>query len=187
MAASPVQFDQQPLVVVMGVSGSGKSTVGAALAKHLKLPFLDADDYHPASNVEKMSKGIALTDQDRWPWLSALSAAMVKEAHNIGGVVATCSALKRSYRDFILNEVTRPLMFIFLEGDRDTLYTRMQQRSDHYMPPSLLDNQLETLEPPSADEPAASFSVLHSVDELVMQITSSLACKKSSDGDAQDA
>ncbi len=180
MAALPVRFDRQPLVVVMGVSGCGKSTVGAALANNLNLPFLDADDYHPASNVDKMSSGVALTDEDRWPWLSALSTAMVEEADKTGGVIATCSALKRSYREYILEQVARPLMFIFLDGDRDTLYARMQQRCDHYMPASLLDSQLGTLEVPQDDEPAATFSVLISIDELVKQISDNLNSMQSS-------
>ena len=174
MAALPVQFERRPLVVVMGVSGCGKSTIGLALAQHWDLPFLDADDYHPATNVDKMSNGIPLTDEDRWPWLQALSQAIVAAADEAGGVIATCSALKRKYRDFILMQVDRPLLFVFLDGDRDTLFARMQQRSDHYMPASLLDSQLADLERPHADEPAATFSVDKPVDALVDEIVNRL-------------
>ncbi len=174
MVGSPVQFEQRPLLVVMGVSGCGKTSVGVGLAQRLELPYLEADDYHPASNVDKMSRGIPLTDDDRWPWLQALSQAMANAADQSGGVVATCSALKRKYRDKILQQVDRPLLFIFLDGDRDTLFARMQQRSDHYMPPSLLDSQLADLERPDADEPVATFSVDQSVDELVNEIVTRL-------------
>ncbi len=158
----------------MGVSGCGKSTIGLALAQQLDLPFLDADDYHPPSNVDKMSSGIPLTDEDRWPWLQSLSLAIVAAADQAGGVVATCSALKRRYREYILEQVNRPLLFVFLDGDHDTLFARMQQRSDHYMPPSLLDSQLADLQRPDADEPAATFLVDKPVDELVDEIVSSL-------------
>ncbi|MDJ0832199.1 MAG: gluconokinase [Gammaproteobacteria bacterium] len=178
MAALPVQFERRPLVVVMGVSGCGKSTIGVALAQHWDLPFLDADDYHPASNVDKMSKAIPLTDEDRWPWLQSLSQAMVAAADQAGGVVATCSALKRKYREYILQQVDRPLLFVFLEGDRETLFARMQQRSDHYMPPSLLDSQLADLERPHADEPAATFSVDKPVGELVEEIVGRLDARQ---------
>ncbi len=174
MAVLPVHFKQKPVVIVMGVSGSGKSTVGLALARQLGLPFLDADDFHPPANVDKMSRAIPLSDEDRWPWLAALSSGMADAADRTGGVVATCSALKRCYREYLLKQVARPLMFVFLDGDRDTLYERMKQRSDHYMPVSLLDSQLATLERPHADEPAATFSVLKSIDELISEITGSL-------------
>lgn len=158
----------------MGVSGSGKSTLGLALARRLDLPFLDADDYHPASNVDKMSHGIPLTDDDRWPWLQSLGRAMASQADESGGVVATCSALKRSYRERILQQVGKPLLFVFLDGDRGLLYTRMQQRSDHYMPPSLLDSQLADLQRPGEDEPVAAFSIDQSIDHLVDEIVTHL-------------
>lgn len=174
MAASPVQFEQRPLLVVMGVSGCGKTSVGVALAQRLELPYLEADDFHPPRNVDKMSRGIPLTDEDRWPWLQSLAQAMANAADQAGGVVATCSALKRRYREYILDQVDRPLLFIFLEGDRDTLFARMQQRSDHYMPPSLLDSQLADLEQPDTDEPVATFSVSKPVDELVQEIVNEL-------------
>ncbi len=178
MAELPVHFDQRPIVVVMGVSGSGKSTVGLALAQHLELPFLDADDFHPQSNIDKMSRGAPLNDEDRWPWLQSLSQAMKGESERTDGVVATCSALKRSYRQYILQQVGKPMVFILLDGDRDTLYHRMTKRSDHYMPPDLLDSQLADLEYPDSDEPVMTCSILNSIDSLVSEITASLGTEK---------
>lgn len=134
-------------VVVMGVSGSGKTTVGAALADALGMPFTDGDALHPAANVAKMSAGIPLTDEDRAPWLDAIGAVLAA-----GPVVVACSALKRAYRDR-LRTAAPDLQLVYLEADRDVLRDRMSQRT-HFMPPSLLDSQLATLEPPSADERA---------------------------------
>ncbi len=173
-AVLALRFEQRPVVVVMGVSGSGKSTVGLAMARQLDLPFLDADDYHPAANVDKMARGKALTDEDRRPWLESLSRAIGGEAEREGGVVAACSALKRSYRRHILERIGRPAVFVFLDGDRETLYERMHKRSDHFMPPSLLDSQLADLEKPGTDEPVLTFSVGQSVDRLVAAATAVL-------------
>lgn len=156
----------------MGVSGSGKSTIGEALALRARLPFLDADDYHPPSNVEKMSTGIPLTDEDRWPWLAALGDAMRAAADAEGGVVATCSALKRAYRSRLSEHVGRPMIYALLDGSRETLFKRISARKDHYMPPSLLDSQLAALEKPGADEPARTFSIEQDVDAIVAEIES---------------
>jgi len=177
-AELPVHFDQQPLIIVMGVSGSGKSTLGIALAQHLHLPFLDADNFHPAANVDKMSRAIPLTDEDRWPWLLSLCQAVNQEVGTAGGAVATCSALKRRYRDFIRTHIKHPLVFVLLDGTRETLLKRMQQRNDHYMPPSLLDSQLADLERPAADEPSLTFSIAKGVDELSKEIVSKLISDK---------
>lgn len=174
-AASPVRFDNRPVVVVMGVSGSGKSTVGAALALRQGLPFLDADDYHPEANVAKMSQGVPLTDTDRWPWLRALGKAMRDNADQTGGVVATCSALKRIYREKLSGHVGVPLVYVLLDGDRETLFKRMNARKDHYMPPSLLDSQLATLERPGPDEPFLIASIDRDVDTIVDDLMTDLA------------
>jgi len=123
-AVSRVRFDRRPVVVVMGVSGCGKSTVGAALAERQGLPFLDGDDFHPDANVGKMSRGIPLTDEDRWPWLATLGAAMRSNADKAGGVVATCSALKRAYRTKLTEAIGLPTVFVLLDGSRDTLLAR---------------------------------------------------------------
>lgn len=139
----------KPLVVVMGVSGSGKSTIGALLAAQLGVPFIDADDLHPASNVGKMAAGIPLTDDDRWPWLAQVGAALA-ERRGSGAVIA-CSALKRAYRDAIRHPASS-VRFVLLEGTRDLIAVRIGQRVDHFMPPALLDSQLAMLEPLGLDE-----------------------------------
>ncbi|KAA5605109.1 gluconokinase [Roseospira marina] len=174
-AASSVRFERRPVVVVMGVSGSGKSTVGAALALRLGVPFLDADDFHPPANVDKMSRGLPLTDVDRWPWLEALGAAMGARADDVGGVVAGCSALKRAYRARLTDTVGRPLVFLVLDGRRETLFARMSARQGHYMPPSLLDSQLADLERPADDEPALVLSIEQDADALVAEALDALA------------
>lgn len=138
-------------LIVMGVSGSGKSTIARALAEGLELPFFEGDAFHSAENVRKMAAGIALTDEDRGPWLDALSAAIAAR-YLKGGIVVTCSALKRAYRDRLRRNIGRPLFFIYLSADRGTLASRIQARTGHYMPISLLDSQLETLDVPGTDE-----------------------------------
>jgi gluconokinase len=136
----------------MGVSGSGKSTIGALLADALAVPFVDGDSLHPPANVAKMSRGIPLDDSDRWPWLAAVGGALA-DAKSTGLVVA-CSALKREYRDAIRAEAP-DAAFIELSVSREVLQQRMGARTDHFMPPSLLDSQLVTLEPLTSDERGA--------------------------------
>jgi gluconokinase len=148
--------DRKPLVVVMGVSGSGKSTVGRLLAERLGVPFEDADNLHSKANVVKMAAGHPLTDEDRWPWLSKVAAAM-SDAEGTG-VVMACSALKRRYRDAILAEEPRA-RFVYLEGSRPLLESRLARRAGHFMPISLLDSQLDDLEPLAADEPGITVSI----------------------------
>ena len=173
-AVSQVRFECRPVLVVMGVSGSGKSTVGTELAGRLGLPFLDADDFHPATNVAKMSQGIPLTDEDRWPWLESLGRAMRNANVETGGVVATCSALKRAYRDHLRNHIGVPVIFVLLDGDRKTLYARMQTRKNHYMPPSLLDSQLADLERPGPDEPVITVSIEKTVAQIAADLEAAL-------------
>ena len=134
--------------VVMGVSGCGKSTVGALLADRLGVPFLDADDLHPAGNLAKMAHGTPLDDADRWPWLRLVGLALA--AHPDGAVVA-CSALRRAYRD-LLRDAVPGLRFVHLVGTREQPASRMGARERHFMPVSLLDTQLATLEPLGGDE-----------------------------------
>lgn len=136
-------------IVVMGVSGAGKSSVGIALALLLGVGFVDADELHPPANVAKMAGGISLTDTDRWPWLDLVGAAFA-DAHETGLVIA-CSALKRSYRDAI-RAAAPGVEFVHLRVSRPTLAERVTLRPDHFMPPSLLDSQLEILEPLEPDE-----------------------------------
>jgi carbohydrate kinase (thermoresistant glucokinase family) len=133
--------------IVMGVSGSGKTTVGKLLAKKLDLPFYDADDFHPKQNVQKMEAGEPLTDQDREPWLNHLSEMITRWNSNSGAVLA-CSALKESYR-LTLKAGDNNVQFVFLDGDIDLIRKRMKSRKGHYMPSSLLESQFEALEMPS--------------------------------------
>jgi len=144
-------------IVVMGVAGSGKTSVGERLAAHYGCPFRDADEFHPAANIAKMSAGIALNDDDRWPWLDAIAAAIRDAAPN--GIVVACSALKRVYRERISERAARPVTFVFLDGSLATLRQRIGGRRGHFMPPSLLDSQLATLERPSPDEDAVRVSI----------------------------
>jgi gluconokinase len=143
-------------IVVMGVSGCGKSTLGAGLARRLGWAFLEGDDFHPAANRAKMAAGIALSDEDRAPWLDILGTALHAAAQR-GGVVGSCSALRRCYRDR-LRALVPGLAFVHLTLDRELLAARMAARAGHYMPVSLLDSQLALLEPPGADEPCLSMS-----------------------------
>ena len=154
------------LYVVMGVSGSGKSRIGAAFARALGVDFVEGDEYHPAENVEHMSRGIALTDADRVDWLRAL-AARIREAKDSGtGLVMTCSALKRAYRDLLRAEAPE-LRFVFLRGPRALIAERLAGRRGHFMPPSLLESQFATLEEPSPDEHAWVCDISQSPEDLV--------------------
>lgn len=136
-------------LVVMGVSGCGKSTVGAAVAEHLGLPLAEGDDFHPPANRQKMADGIALTDKDRWPWLRDLAGWMT--GHAATGSVVSCSALRHSYRD-VLRTATGPVIFAYLDLPEQVLHDRVVRRAGHYMPVSLLRSQLDTLESPVAGE-----------------------------------
>lgn len=150
----------------MGVSGSGKSLIGAALATALGVDFVEGDVYHPAENVERMSRGVALTDADRLGWLRSL-AARIREATNAGtGLVMTCSALKRSYRK-ILRAEAHELRFVFLQGERTLIAERLAGRSGHFMHPSLLESQFTTLEEPSPDEHAWVCDIRQTPEDLV--------------------
>lgn len=162
-----------PAIVMMGVSGSGKTTVGEALAARLGVPFRDADEFHPRSNVEKMSAGIPLTDADRWPWLDAIGLA-IHDTPPGEGIVVSCSALKRVYRERILKTAARPVTFVHLDGPHALLAERMAGRKGHFMPPSLLDSQLATLEPLAADEPGVRVSIELPVERQVATIVESL-------------
>jgi gluconokinase len=153
----------------MGVSGAGKSLIGAALALELGVEFVEGDSYHPPENVDRMSRGIALTDADRMGWLRAL-AARLSEATAAGtGLVMTCSALKRSYRD-ILRGGSRDLRFVFLRGDRTLIAERVAGRRGHFMNPALLESQFAALEEPSPDENAWVCDITQSPEEIVKEL-----------------
>lgn len=157
------------LYVVMGITGSGKSTVGAALAHRLGVDFVEGDDYHPPENVRRMASGIPLTDDDRAGWLRAL-ATRIREAEDAGtGLVVTCSALKRSYRD-VLRAAAPDLRFVFLDGPRALIAERLAERRGHFMPASLIDSQLATLEAPASDEHVSTCDIRKSAQEIVDDI-----------------
>jgi gluconokinase len=151
-------------IVLMGVAGCGKSAVGAALAVCLNATYLDGDDLHPPENIEKMSRGEPLTDDDRWPWLTLIGQ---KLADPDGTLILGCSALKRRYRDHIRDEAKRPVTFVHLSGTRDLITARMAARAGHFMPTSLIDSQFEALEPPAKDENAITVDISCSVDMVV--------------------
>ncbi|QWF79112.1 gluconokinase [Amycolatopsis sp. CA-230715] len=151
------------VIVVMGVSGSGKTTVGTELAERLGVDYAEADTFHPRANIDKMSSGVPLTDEDRWPWLHAI-ADWIREHQETGGVV-TSSALKRSYRDVL--RTGGAVAFLHLDGPRELLAERMKTRSGHFMPVSLLDSQLGTLEPLGACENGLVADIRDSPEEIV--------------------
>ncbi len=135
------------IFVIMGVSGCGKSTIGKMLAEKLSIPFFDGDDYHPEKNIQKMSKGEPLNDEDRYSWLKALNTLGKK--HQSNGAVIACSALKEMYRDIIEKDLDPVPIWIYLEGSYDAILKRLEQRSGHFMPPNLLRSQFDVLEPPT--------------------------------------
>lgn len=153
----------------MGVAGAGKTAVGSALATRLRRHFVDADDLHPASNVEKMRAGTPLDDTDRAPWLDRVGETLAGDATP----VVACSALKRMYRDR-LRQHAPTAMFVLLDGTRAVIAERMAARRDHFMPLSLLDDQLGTLEPLAGDEPGLTVGIVATVDEIVAAISAGL-------------
>lgn len=155
----------------MGVSGAGKTTVGMALAQRLGMDFFDADSLHSSANLTKMSEGIPLTDEDRWPWLRAVGRAVAE--HHDYGVVVACSALKRVYRDVIL-ESAPGVLFVHLTGSRDLLWQRLEERKQHFMPAALLSSQMETLEPLAADEPGFTVDIEPGRNAVLAEITETL-------------
>ncbi|SCB58307.1 gluconate kinase, SKI family [Rhizobium aethiopicum] len=160
-------------VVVMGVSGCGKSSVGERIAVQYGLPFLEGDQLHPAVNVEKMAKGIPLTDNDRLPWLDRIGEEVRAAQKASQGLVISCSALKRNYRDRLRQAAGGHLAFVFLEGSREILLSRMQARQGHFMPASLLDSQLQTLEPPTGEPGVVTVAIDSALDDMV-----ALACEE---------
>ncbi len=168
-------------LVIMGVSGSGKSTVGSLLAGRLGWEFEDGDWFHPAANVEKMHQGIPLTDEDRWPWLNAI-ASFIDETRRAGRhVVLACSALKRSYRDIIVDG-RRDVRLVYLKGGEALIARRMATRHGHFMPPGLLHSQFETLEEPGPDERPITASIEPRPRDIVDQIVAALKLAEAARG-----
>lgn len=155
------------IVVTMGVCGSGKTSVGKIIASRLGWAFIEGDDLHPAANREKMASGVPLTDEDRWPWLDII-AGRIREIDQTGeSAVVACSALRQVYRDR-LRRSGADLCFLHLTGDASVIRQRMERRSDHFMPPGLLDSQLETLEPARPDETLCEIDISGTVDEIAV-------------------
>ena len=160
----------------MGVSGSGKSTVGDQLARLTGKPFLDGDAFHAPDAIAKMRAGTPLDDADRWPWLDRVGHAVNAAMASQNVVFAACSALKKAYRDRLRRAVDGPVRFVLLDGERAELLRRLCDRTGHYMPASLLDSQIATLEPPQTEEQALTLNAEQSPSELAEQILAWLYC-----------
>jgi carbohydrate kinase (thermoresistant glucokinase family) len=162
-------------IVVMGVSGAGKSTVGKIIAERLSCPFRDADSFHPQANIEKMSRGAPLTDEDRWPWLRAIAAFIAE--HRAAGTtcVVTCSALKRAYRDIVTAGQSADVALVYLEGDFDLIHARLAARKGHFMPTALLLSQFDALQPPAPDEHAITVSIDAKPEEIAGEALARIA------------
>jgi gluconokinase len=160
-------------LVVMGVSGSGKTTIADRLAKSLGWAFEDGDRFHPASNVAKMSAGHPLTDEDRWPWLRAIADEIDRVCKAGERAVIACSALKRAYRDILVHGRS-DVRIVFLNGNQDLIAGRLAARKGHFMPPGLLDSQFRTLEQPDESENPVTVSIDASVDAIVDDIVHQL-------------
>ena len=154
----------RPPIVVMGVSGSGNSTIGAALAQRLRVPFADADDFHPPANIAKMKAAIPLDDDDRYPWLEAIGHWLAEHCRE-GGVMS-CSALKRKYRDQLRRHCPQT-EFVHLSGSPEVIAARQASRPGHFMPASLMASQFATLEPLAPDERGMTLDVTHDIDSIV--------------------
>lgn len=162
-------------VVVMGVSGAGKSTVGKLIAARLDCPFRDADSFHPPANIEKMSRGEPLTDQDRWPWLQAIADWI--DQHRKAGTTAvvTCSALKRAYRDIVTARQSADVRVVYLKGDFALIEARLKARRGHFMPPELLKSQFDALEEPAPEEDAIVASIAGAPEDIADRIVRQIA------------
>ncbi|MGP9809996.1 gluconokinase [Rhodopseudomonas sp. NSM] len=157
----------------MGVSGSGKSTIGERLAERLGWTYRDGDDFHPPANVAKMSAGQPLTDDDRWPWLRAIAAEIDRIAGEGRHAVIGCSALKRAYRDILVHG-RDDVRIVYLDGSRELIAQRMAGRKNHFMPGGLLDSQFATLQQPGADERPITVSIDASIEQIVDAIVAQL-------------
>lgn len=166
-------MNNTPIFYVMGVSGSGKSTVGELLAKSFDIPFFDGDDYHPKANVQKMADGNPLNDDDRKEWLASLNNLAINNKEK--GTVIACSALKKAYRVQLRQNIVSQTNFVYLEGTFDEIFERLQQRKNHFMPKKLLKSQFDTLEIP---ENAITVSIQLSPKNIVEEIIKQYEIKK---------
>jgi gluconokinase len=168
-------FQQPPAIkryVIMGVAGSGKTSVGRLLGEAIGATYLDGDDLHPHNNIAKMARGEPLTDADRAPWLDQIGAVLAEAR---GPLIVGCSALKRRYRDQIRASVDGPVTFLYLDGSRDLIAGRMALRAGHFMPMSLLDSQFAALEPPAPDEDAITVSIDADLQTIVARLATAVA------------
>lgn len=168
-------------LIVMGVSGSGKSTIGSKLADHLNWRYEDGDKFHPKANVAKMSAGHPLSDDDRWPWLRAIAEEIDRVCNAGQHAVIACSALKRAYRDILVHGRT-DVRIIFLNGSQTLIAGRLAQRKHHFMPSELLTSQFKTLEPPDASENPVTVALDASVEDIVEDIVNQLKLGAADDG-----
>jgi gluconokinase len=168
-------------LIVMGVSGSGKSTIAYKLAERLDWSYEDGDRFHPASNVAKMSAGQPLTDDDRWPWLRAIAEEIDRVCEAGEQAVIACSALKRVYRDILVHE-RNDVRIVYLDGTQQLIADRLSQRKGHFMPPGLLASQFKTLEPPQQNENPVTVSIDASVDAIVDDIIRQLGLHPAASG-----
>jgi gluconokinase len=167
--------DRFSVLIVMGVSGSGKSTIAELLSRDLGWTFRDGDEFHPQANVDKMQSGTPLTDDDRWPWLRAI-AAWIDERREAGEhAIITCSALKKSYRDILIGGSRPDVGLVYLKGDEHLIAQRLAKRKDHFMPKGLLHSQFQTLQEPGPDEHPITVSIAPPPEEIVAAILSELA------------
>ncbi|ASE11882.1 gluconokinase [Kocuria rhizophila] len=163
---SPAREPLPPLVVVMGVSGSGKTTIGTLVAHELGVQFIDGDSLHPLENVQKMAAGTPLDDDDRWPWLEIVGRTLHEHGERREGLVVACSALKRAYRERIRSQAPSAL-FLHLDGTLEVLTRRIEGRSGHFMPAALLESQIETLEPLAQEEGGYVLNIDQPVADMV--------------------
>jgi carbohydrate kinase (thermoresistant glucokinase family) len=160
----------KPLVlIIMGVSGCGKTTIGALLAQKLQIDFMDADHYHPPENISKMAQGIPLTDADRQQWLTALRGMIKSHLEKKRPMVLACSALRQAYRDYLSMDNPLEIKFIYLQGSFDLIQERMSRRKDHYMKPMMLKSQFETLEEPLTAITVEINAEPHHIVEIILE------------------
>lgn len=160
------------IIIVMGVSGVGKTTIGQGLAESLGWPFFDADDFHPQANVDKMARGVPLTDADRWPWLTCIHQKLSDLLAEGRSAVITCSALKAAYRERLTGTQAEQIVFVYLRGEYDLLLQRMQAREGHFMKAAMLKSQFDTLEEPTE---AITVDVTVNPETIIQNIQEQLA------------